>query len=82
MMTLLLAAMLAAQSPTPTVDQPYLLEFTSERCPPCRTMKPIIKSLETAGYPIRVVDIDKYPTYAEKYGIADVPTIILVDMRR
>ena len=79
MISLFLAAFLVAQSPTPNVDQPYLLEFSSDKCPPCRTMKPIIASMERAGYPIKVVDIEKNSIHAEKYGVTLVPTILLVD---
>ena len=52
-----------------------LIYFGTEWCGPCKTIKP---QLQAAGLPIQYVDTDQSPEMASRYGIRNVPTIILV----
>lgn len=61
-------------------DTPVLVDFYSDRCPPCRRLAPTIKAL-AEEYEGRVrfvkVDVDKGRRLAESYGIRAIPTVIL-----
>ena len=51
-----------------------LFRFTASWCQPC---KMLAKILEQENIDIPVVDIDKQPELAKKYGIRSVPTIVI-----
>ncbi len=53
-----------------------LIYFGAEWCGPCKMIKP---QLQSAGLPIRYIDVDENPAMAEHYAIRNVPTIVLVD---
>lgn len=58
---------------------PTILDFHSQGCPPCRKMRPELDILATKGYPIRAIDVEKSPELAERYGVREVPTFIIID---
>jgi thiol-disulfide isomerase/thioredoxin len=58
---------------------PILLDFTASWCGPCQSMKPAVEELHRKGYPIKPIDIDRYPELAERYGITGVPTFVVVE---
>ena len=64
----------ASAEPTDTV----LLNFTSPHCTPCRTMKPVLDSLESQGTPIRHIDVLQEPHLAGRFGIRKTPTFIVL----
>lgn len=51
------------------------LYIGADWCSPCKTMKPIIRKLQSE-LSIKVVDIDINPEYKVRYGIKSVPTFI------
>ncbi|MDZ7604674.1 MAG: thioredoxin family protein [Cyclobacteriaceae bacterium] len=60
------------------------IELGSVRCIPCQKMQPIMKSIETKyGKEVKVVFYDVWTPegkpFAEKYGIAAIPTQIFLD---
>ncbi len=55
-----------------------LIEFSSDHCPPCQAMKPVLAELERIGVPVRHVDVDSEPSVALRYGIRKTPTFIVV----
>jgi thiol-disulfide isomerase/thioredoxin len=56
-----------------------ILSFHATWCGPCAEMAPAITALERAHYPVRRIDTDKDPRTAERYGVAEVPTLVIVD---
>lgn len=61
-------------------DKPVLVDFGAEWCGPCRTLGPIIEELATE-YEGRVVvgkvDVDNNQEYAAKYGVRNIPTVLM-----
>ena len=74
----LLLVLLAATS-TGSAAEVTLLDFQAEWCGPCRQMRPAIERMAEAGVPIKAIDIEKSPKWAERYSVHNVPTFIVVD---
>lgn len=72
----LLAALVAA--PNAVADGVELLDFSSPHCGPCRSMEPIIQSLEAANYPIRKIDTTRELGVAQQYGVTQIPCLIML----
>ena len=58
-----------------------LIDFYSERCPPCQMLKPILEDV-TSGFGDRLefekVDVDAYPERATEFNIMSIPTLVLL----
>jgi thioredoxin 1 len=58
---------------------PCLIDFYSERCPPCRRLIPVINQLATdyeGRAIVRKVNIGRSPQLAEGWQIQSIPTVI------
>lgn len=58
-----------------------LLEFSAERCAPCRAMVPILASLATeyAGrVRVTMIDCDHDPERAEAFRVRSMPTLVVL----
>ncbi len=65
--------------------RPVLIFFRSEDSGPARRMDSLIAHLariERDRLRVTVVDVDRSPEYAERFGVDAVPTIVLVADRR
>ena len=65
--------------------QPLLLFFTAPTSGPARRMESLLAHLarkERARLKVSRVEIDASPELAEKLGVEDVPTLVLVKDRR
>ncbi|MHC4154471.1 MAG: thioredoxin fold domain-containing protein [Planctomycetota bacterium] len=61
---------------------PVLLQLGSQKCPPCRQMKPILDKLRSkyAGkFKTKYIDVRKDRAAGEKYGARAIPTQIFYD---
>ena len=62
-------------------DVVSLVDFYSDRCPPCKMLAPIITSLaeEYAGKAsICKVNVDVIPALAQRYNIRAIPTVLII----
>lgn len=55
-----------------------LLQFTSNACPACKTVQPVVARLAAEGYPVLQVNVDEQPEMARQYQIRAVPTFVTV----
>ena len=65
--------------------RPLLVFFWSERSGPARRMESLLAHLarkERARLRVMRVDIDEQPDLAERFNVADVPTLVLVKGKR
>jgi len=61
-------------------SQPVLVDFWAPWCGPCRVQGPIIEEItkDFAGKAkVGKLEVDENPTFAQKYGIMSIPTVIL-----
>ncbi|MCF7954209.1 MAG: thioredoxin family protein [Phycisphaerae bacterium] len=61
---------------------PMLVEFGFQACPPCKMMKPILKSLDkeySEDFAIAYIDTVVNPDLAREYSIQAAPTLIFYD---
>ena len=66
-------------------DKPLLVFFTSERSGPARRMESLLAHLarkERTRVRIMRVEVEAQPELAEKFRVADVPTLVLVKRKK
>lgn len=61
-------------------DKPVFVDFWAEWCGPCRMLVPIVSDLEKefeGKVVIAKVDVDNHQQYAAKYGVRNIPTVLI-----
>lgn len=55
-----------------------LLYFSSSWCGPCKMFGPIMDIINSKGMDVTKINVDDDPESAMKYGIRNVPTVVLL----
>lgn len=59
-----------------------IIHFSSQNCPACRKIQPVIDQLNSEGWAIRSVDSVKDPSTADRWRVRQIPTVIVLEKGR
>ncbi len=74
----MLIAGIAIATASPVAADAVLLEFSSDNCPPCRAMQPVVSELVARGVPVRQVNVQSEPQLVSRYRIRSTPTYVVL----
>jgi thioredoxin 1 len=60
---------------------PIILDFSATWCPPCKLLKPHLRSLQAkfkGKIYIYEIDVDKEPELAQRFNVTAMPTLIFI----
>jgi thioredoxin 1 len=56
-----------------------VLYFSAKWCGPCKVLSPTMDRLKMGGMPVEKIDVDVNSEMSAKFGIRNIPCLILVD---
>ena len=62
-------------------DKKVLLDFWAVWCGPCQMLAPTIEAIaaENDDFLVGKIDVDQSPDLARKFGIASIPTLVVIE---
>jgi thiol-disulfide isomerase/thioredoxin len=63
-------------------SDPVLVQFTSDRCPHCQAMQPIVAQLAQQGVPVQVINVAQQTDAARQFSVSGVPTFVAISSGR
>ncbi len=55
-----------------------VLNFSMDRCEPCKAMQPVLAKLIMDGWPIRQIDVAQEPQLTAQFKLQSAPTIVIL----
>jgi|TARA_R110000796_G_scaffold15244_2_gene48823 thioredoxin 1 len=56
-----------------------ILYFSAAWCGPCKVLGPVMDKLKMDGMPVQKIDVDSNQEMSTKYGVRNIPCLVLVD---
>jgi len=57
--------------------QPCILAFSAAWCTACRADRDLVQRYQSAGWDIRVIDVDEEPALTNQYGVHSIPAYVV-----
>lgn len=54
-----------------------VIAFVAEWCAPCKRAMPALIAIRASGVQVTIIDVDKQPDIAKRYGVSSVPTFLV-----
>ncbi len=63
---------------TESTEEPVLVAFYADWCPPCRQTAPGVNALARAGHRVAVVNVDRNESLSREHGVQAIPTLMVL----
>jgi thiol-disulfide isomerase/thioredoxin len=59
--------------------RPVVVQFTASWCPHCQKIAPAFAKLQSEGFDVIQLDVDKNPGKAQSYGVSTIPAVLVIE---